>query len=85
MSEGTKQKTSKWEYCSELHITKSGKETRLTHRLVIEWIGVKVNGESCPVYYCIGCDKNFKNVVHDHSLPHMYSCVVCAISVIFDL
>ena len=48
----------------------------LIHRLVIERVGVKATGASCPVYYCIGCDEDVKNIARDRSLPHAYSCMV---------
>ena len=51
----------------------------LIHRLVIERLGFKANGASCPVYYCIGCDENVKNIACDRSLPHAYSCMVSII------
>ena len=57
----------------------------LTHRLVIERVGVKATGASCPVYYCIGCDEDVKNIAHDRSLPHAYSCMVSALFTTSDL
>ena len=48
----------------------------LTHRLVIERVGVEAIDASCPVYYCIGCDKDVKNIARGRSLPHAYSCMV---------
>lgn len=52
----------------------------LTHRLVIERVGVKATGVSCPVYYCIGCDEDVKNIARDRSLPHAYSCMVSTLA-----
>lgn len=49
----------------------------LIHRLVIERVGVKANGVSCPVYYV-------KNIACDRSLPHAYSCMVSKLSTIQD-
>lgn len=55
------------------------KQDSLIHRLVIERVGVKANGLPCPVYYCIGCDEDVKNIARDRSLPHAYSCMVSAL------
>ena len=52
------------------------KQDSLIHRLVIERVGVKADSQSCPVYYCIGCDESVKNIARDRSLPHAYSCMV---------
>lgn len=48
----------------------------LTHKLVIERCGVNANGESCAVYYCIGCDENSRNNARARSLTHAYKCLV---------
>ena len=56
------------------------KQDTLIHRLVIERVGVKANGLPCPIYYCIGCDEDVKNIARDRSLPHAYSCMVSALS-----
>ena len=62
---------------------KKGKKLdSLIHQLVIERVGVKADGLSCPVYYCIGCDESVKNIARDHSLPHAYSCMVSALIVL---
>jgi hypothetical protein len=57
----------------------------LTHQLVIERVGVKATGASCPVYYCIGCDEDVKNIARDRSLPHAYSCMASALFTTRDL
>ena len=57
----------------------------LTHRLVIERVGVKATGASCPVYYCIGCDEDVKNIARDRSVPHAYSCMASALFTTRDL
>lgn len=51
----------------------------LTHRLVIERHGVTAAGVPCPVYYCIGCDEDVKNIARARSLPHAYDCLVSGV------